>query len=100
MQTGAATTALVYTADHGPARAALMLAHGAGAGQRSAWLVDLARSLSARHLDVITFNFLYTEQGRKLPDRQPVLESCYAAAIRTIRNEVPSARPYPLTVPG
>ena len=92
VQTGASTTALVYTADRGPAGAALILAHGAGAGQHSAWLVDLARRVSAHELDVITFNFLYTEQRRKLPDRQPLLESCYEAAIRTIRQEVASAR--------
>ena len=91
-QTGAATTALVYAADNGPAGAALMLAHGAGAGQRSPWIVDLASSLSAHALDVITFNFLYTEQRRKLPDKQPQLEACYAAAIRAVRNEVASAR--------
>ena len=47
------------------AGAALILGHGAGAGQRSAFMVDFARALAALGLDVVTFNFLYTEQGRQ-----------------------------------
>ena len=43
----------------------LILGHGAGAGQRSAFMVDFAHALSALGVDVVTFNFLYTEQGRQ-----------------------------------
>ena len=95
MPTGAATTALVYTAGDDPAvtpGAALILGHGAGAGQRSTFMVDFARGLSALGIDVITFNFLYTEQGRRIPDRAPALESCYRAVIDASRAEVESAR--------
>jgi uncharacterized protein len=91
LETGAATTALVYAAD-APAPAALILAHGAGAGQRSAFMVDFARALSDLGLDVVTFNFPYTEQRRKIPDRAPVLEACYRAAIATVAAALPSAR--------
>jgi len=94
LQTGA-TTALVYTAADEAAAgsgAALILGHGAGAGQRSTFMVDFARGLSALGLDVITFNFLYTEQGRRIPDRPPALESCYRAVIDAVRAEVESAR--------
>jgi len=94
LQTGA-TTALVYTAAEDAAAApgaALILGHGAGAGQRSTFMVDFARGLSALGLDVITFNFLYTEQGRRIPDRPPALESCYRAVIDAVRAEVESAR--------
>ena len=58
---GAATTALVYAADPEAAiapRAALILGHGAGAGQRSTFMVDFARGLSGLGVDVVTFNFL------------------------------------------
>lgn len=96
---GAATTALVYRGQTatlepsrtGPAGATLILGHGAGAGQRSAWMVDVARSLARHHLDIVTFNFLYAEQGRKLPDRRPLLESCYRAVIDAVRAGVPTA---------
>jgi predicted alpha/beta-hydrolase family hydrolase len=93
VQTGAATTALVYSAaGAGAAPAALVLAHGAGAGQRSSFMVEFARALSALGLDVATFNFLYTEQGRRIPDRPPVLEACYRAVIDAVRAELDSAR--------
>jgi hypothetical protein len=84
------TTALVYdgvrSGDHpetatDTVRAALILGHGAGAGQLSGFMVDFARALAALGVDVITFNFLYTEQGRKIPDRAPTLEACYRAVI-------------------
>lgn len=89
--TGAATTALVYAASQ-PAVAALILGHGAGAGQHSAFMVAYAQALSALGLDVVTFNFLYTEQKRRLPDRGPVLEDCYRAVIAAVRAGLDSAR--------
>src|SRR5256885_10054746 len=92
LETGAASTALVYTADRGSAGAALILGHGAGAGQQSAFMVDFARELSALGVDIVTFNFLYSEQRRKIPDRAPVLEACYRAVIDAVRADVESAR--------
>ena len=88
----AATTALVYGAVDNPVGAALVLGHGAGAGQQSPWIVSFSRTLSALGLDIITFNFLYTEHGRKLPDRGPLLETCYRAVIEVARQEVESAQ--------
>ena len=91
--TGQLTSALLYTAQAGARRpAALMLAHGAGAPQRHPFMVSFARALSERGLDVLTFNFLYTEQRRKAPDRMPQLVACYRAAIDMARAHVPSAR--------
>ena len=89
--TGAATTALVYHADE-PAAHALILGHGAGAGQHSAFMVEYATALSQLGLDLITFNFLYTEQQRRLPDRVPVLEECYRSVIDVVREQLDSAR--------
>ena len=88
----AETTALVYGAQHHPVGAALILGHGAGAGQQSPWMVSFSQALSALGLDIITFNFLYTEQRRRLPDRGPLLESCYRAVIDASRRELASAR--------
>jgi len=89
--TGAATTALVYGAD-APADSALILAHGAGTGQHSTFMVDFARALSVLGLHTVTFNFLYTERKRRLPDRGPVLEDCYRAVIDAVRARLDSAR--------
>jgi len=94
LETGATTTALVYpgAGDGSGGRAALVLAHGAGAGQRSTFMVDFAAGLSDLGLDVVTFNFLYAEQRRKIPDRAPLLEACYRAVIATVRDRLESAR--------
>jgi predicted alpha/beta-hydrolase family hydrolase len=35
-------------------------------------------------VDVVTFNFLYMEQGRKIPDPGPRLELCYRAVIDAV----------------
>ena len=93
LETGATTTALAYPAGDGSrGRAALVLAHGAGAGQRSTFMVDFAAALSDLGLDVVTFNFPYTEQRRKIPDRAPVLEACYRAVISGVRDQLESAQ--------
>jgi uncharacterized protein len=59
----------------------LILAHGAGANQASGFMVRFAEGLCARGIDTITFNFLYTEAGRRIPDRADKLEACYRRVI-------------------
>ena len=88
---GAATTALVYAAGAPAVGAALILGHGAGAGQQSPFMVDFARALSSLGLDLVTFNFPYTEQHRRIPDRGPVLEACYRSVIDAARAKIASA---------
>jgi predicted alpha/beta-hydrolase family hydrolase len=67
----------------------LILGHGAGAGQTSGFIVEFATALSARGIDIVTFNFLYTEQGRRIPDPNPRLENCYRAVIEAVRERKP-----------
>ncbi|MBA3257548.1 MAG: hypothetical protein H0T64_13005, partial [Pyrinomonadaceae bacterium] len=55
----------------------LLLGHGAGANQSHLRL--FASGLAARGFDSMTFNFLYTETGRRAPDPKATLESCYRA---------------------
>ena len=79
-------TALVYSPPEPSRRAAtLILAHGAGAPQSSAFMVDFARGLARRGCQAVTFNFPYTEQGRRLPDRASTLEACFRDVIAAIR---------------
>jgi predicted alpha/beta-hydrolase family hydrolase len=92
LEAGATTTALAYPAGAPAIGAALVLGHGAGAGQRSPFMVDFAHAISALGVDVITFNFLYTEQRRRIPDRGPVLEACYRSVIATVHAEVAAAK--------
>lgn len=79
-------TALLYLA---PKKArlgvTLILGHGAGANQLSPFLQLFAKGLAARGVDVLTFNFVYMEQGRRVPDQKAKLESCYHAVIAATR---------------
>jgi hypothetical protein len=59
----------------------VLLGHGAGANQLSPFMRLFASGLAARGFDAMTFNFLYTERGRRLPDQKAKLESCYRAVI-------------------
>ncbi|HEY2228808.1 MAG TPA: alpha/beta fold hydrolase [Xanthobacteraceae bacterium] len=78
-------TAIAYpAAKRDRAGITLILGHGAGAGQSSTFMVDIATGLAARGIDTVTFNFLYTEQGRRLPDPKVKLEACYRAVIETV----------------
>ena len=61
--------------------AALVLAHGAGAGQKSAWMVKAARALADRGISCATFDFPYITAGRKVPDKAPVLEAHWRAML-------------------
>ena len=79
-------TALLYSAAK-PMRAGItvLLGHGAGANQLSGFMRLFAGGLAARGLDAMTFNFLYTEQGRRTPDHGTKLESCYNVVIQAAR---------------
>ncbi len=80
----------VYAAA-GTAAAALILAHGAGAGQFHPFMVSYAGAIAAAGLDVVTFDFGYMEQKRRVPDKAPVLEARYLEVIDIARREVASA---------
>jgi len=70
----------------GPALALFVFAHGAGAGQRHPFMVTIARALSARGIDVVTFDFPYMRQQRRgAPDRPPVLEQAFREVIDAAR---------------
>jgi predicted alpha/beta-hydrolase family hydrolase len=78
-------TATAYAASkQDQAGITLILGHGAGAGQGSGFMVSFATALAARGIDTVTFNFLYMEQGRRLPDPKDKLEACYRAVIAAV----------------
>jgi uncharacterized protein len=80
-------TALVYpAAQRRRAGLTLILGHGAGAGQTSDFMIDFAHALAVRGIDIVTFNFVYIEQGRSLPDPTAGLEDCYRAVIEAVGN--------------
>jgi predicted alpha/beta-hydrolase family hydrolase len=68
-----------------PRGALLVLAHGAGAGQRHPFMTAVARGLAERGVDVVTFDFAYMAAKRKVPDKAPVLEETFRAVIAAAR---------------
>src|ERR1044072_4358086 len=75
-------TALLYpAAKKNRAGVTLVLGHGAGASQTSGFMRMYAKGLAERGLDVMTFNFVYMEQGRSVPDQKGKLEACCRAVI-------------------
>ena len=71
------------------ANALLVLAHGAGAGQQHPFMVSMARLLSAKAISVVTFDFPYMRERRKVPDRAPVLEAAFREVIDVAREWAP-----------
>ena len=63
----------------------LILGHGAGANQFHPFMRLFASGLAERGVDTMTFNFVYMEQGRHVPDPKAKLESCYKAVIEAAR---------------
>ena len=66
--------------------ALFVFAHGAGAGQRHPFMVAYARSLAEQGIDVVTFDFPYMVNGRRAPDRPPVLEAAFRTAVEGARH--------------
>ena len=67
------------------ASAALLLAHGAGGGQQSRFMVQAAKAFAERGITTATFDFPYMAQGRSLPDKGPVLEAHWRTVIDAAR---------------
>lgn len=54
-------------------------------------MVAFANALAERGMDVVTFNFLYSEHRRRIPDPNARLESCWRAVIQTVRSRMASS---------
>ena len=64
------------------ARWLFVLAHGAGAGMRHAFMADAAEALADRDVATVRWEFPFMVAGRRRPDRADVAE----AAVRTVWN--------------
>jgi hypothetical protein len=65
--------------------AAMVVAHGAGAGQASPFMVRTASGLARRGVSAATFDFAYMAAGRRAPDRTDALERRWTDAIAEAR---------------
>jgi hypothetical protein len=71
-----------------PRESGILLAHGAGAGREHPWMLAMQQKLVEARFPTMTFNYLYTEEGRKAPDRLPKLIPVHAAAAERLSAEV------------
>jgi predicted alpha/beta-hydrolase family hydrolase len=67
--------------------AGLVLAHGAGGGQNSRFMIDASRAMASRGITTATFDFPSMAAGRSVPDKAPVLEQSWRDAIAAARAE-------------
>jgi predicted alpha/beta-hydrolase family hydrolase len=71
---------------YGKSGRGFLLAHGAGTDQGHPRMVGLASALADRRFRVLTFNYPYTEAGRKGPDPTARLLDCHRAAADRAAN--------------
>jgi uncharacterized protein len=63
---------------------AVILAHGAGNDMTASLLGAFAEGLARAGYPVLRFNFLYSNHGKKAPDRPEVLMDAWSAAYKSI----------------
>src|SRR5918993_3744203 len=83
LEGGGETSALRYAAED-PRAPVLVLAHGAGAGQRSPFMTAFSGAMQARGVTTVTFDFPYMRHGRRVPDRAHVLEATWRAVLEHV----------------
>jgi uncharacterized protein len=71
--------------------ACFVLAHGAGAGMRHAFLESVASTLATRHIATLRFQFPYMERGSRRPDPPALCQATVRAAVAEAkrRTDVP-----------
>jgi predicted alpha/beta-hydrolase family hydrolase len=69
--------------------AALVLAHGAGAGMDHPFMAAIAKGLAERGIATLRFQFPYMEKGSKRPDPPQVAQGAVRAAVREAARRLP-----------
>lgn len=87
MQVDLADGGTVSAVVRGEGVVTVLLAHGAGTDQHHRMTVGIAEALARRAVRVVTFNYPYTEAGKRRPDRAAVLLDCHRVVADRIRSE-------------
>jgi len=74
------------------ARWLYVLAHGAGAGMRHAFLVDIAEALAEREIATLRWELPYMAAGGKRPDSPAVSHAAVRSACEAARAHAPELR--------
>jgi predicted alpha/beta-hydrolase family hydrolase len=95
---GADAVSAVYEEGSAPVDGAVFVcAHGAGGNMHDRGMTATANALTAAGVNVVRFNFVYTEKGSGRPDPMPLLMNTYAAVVARVRAEL---APAPLVIGG
>jgi len=76
----------LYEPAAAPGNTLFVFAHGAGGNMHDRNMQRSAEMLRERGIDVLRFNFLYTEKGSRRPDPMPRLRACYEAVVAQARS--------------
>jgi predicted alpha/beta-hydrolase family hydrolase len=68
--------------------ATAVVAHGAGAGMDHPFMEGVAEGLASNGVSALRFNFPYVQDGRRSPDRPPVLLGAWRSALEGARRRV------------
>jgi predicted alpha/beta-hydrolase family hydrolase len=79
---GTVSTLLLTPPKPAALRAVYVLAHGAGAGMRHAFMDAIAQRLAERGIATLRYQFLYVERGSRRIDPEPLLLATVRAAVR------------------
>lgn len=86
---GGEVSALHEAATSGGRIATFVCAHGAGGNMNDRGIQAVAKELRGRGLDVVRFNFPYSEKRSGRPDPMPVLRACIEAVMADVEHEGP-----------
>ena len=70
----------------GETLATFIAAHGAGGNMHDRGMQAVAKEMRARGLDVVRFNFPYSEKKSGRPDPMPVLRACIEAVMSDVEH--------------
>jgi hypothetical protein len=87
---GGSVSAVLTTSDRPATLARFIYAPGAGSSLRDPFGAYAARLLAAAGIETLRFQFPYMEARRLAPDRTPVLEATWRAAIEASRGRIAS----------
>jgi uncharacterized protein len=79
------TSGILTLPDRPQGNTGVVVAHGAGNDMNTPLLEAYAEGLACEGYPVLRFNFLYSEQGRKSPDRREALFETWQAAYAFFR---------------
>ena len=85
---GDQTTSALLDRAEGEIKSVIILGHGASTNMEHRTMQNLASTFTSIGMNVVRFNFLYTELKKGPPDRMPKLVECFKAVADRARTEL------------